>query len=260
MKKQLRNIKVLQAGSLFLLILLLLLFTLGGCGEGTTPISSSFAIEGQRTQESTAFLEIDLNVPVLSGFDSAEAINKEITDSIEAARAEVEKAATDIEASELELKAGLHSDYRYSHHGDLVSLWLMVDNYTGGAHGLYWIEPYTFRISDGGRYDFMGLFREGNASAALVTDKILSTIRENPELYFESAVETVKKYENNYSFYINGDQLVVFFSLYDIAPYAAGIPFFDFSAEELQDILKPELYEEMKDATPVDTAGTISEH
>ncbi|MDD3168342.1 MAG: hypothetical protein PHC91_02620 [Eubacteriales bacterium] len=58
----------------------------------------------------------------------------------------------------------------------------MVDNYTGGAHGIFWIEPYTFRITDSERYDFIGLFREGNASAAWITDKILNTIREKPEL------------------------------------------------------------------------------
>lgn len=158
------------------------------------------------------------------------------------------------------MKAGLHSNYLHSKNGDLVSLWMMVDNYTGGAHGLYWIEPYTFNILLGERYDFIGLFREGNASAALVTDQILNTITKNPELYFESAEESVKNYKNEYPFYINGNQLVVFFSLYDIAPYAGGIQFFDFDAEELKDILKPEIYEAMKDATQVDTSGTISEH
>ena len=260
MKKLLQQFQKWQFVLLKFLVILLLLLPLTGCGGNETPVSSSFAIEDQVTKVSTEVLEIDLNVPILSGFDSAADINKEISERITAGRAEVEAAASNMEADQAQMKAGLHSNYLYSKNGDLVSLWMMVDNYTGGAHGLYWIEPYTFNIFLGERYDFIGLFREGNASAALVTDQILNTITKNPELYFESVEESVKNYKNEYPFYINGNQLVVFFSLYDIAPYAGGIQFFDFKAEELKDILKPEIYEAMKDATPVDTSGTISEH
>lgn len=95
------------------------------------------------------FLEIDLSIPVLSGFDSAETINKEIAESIAAARAEVEDAASMMEPFQSQLKAGLHTNCLYSKNGDLVSLWMMFDNYTGGAHGLYWIEPYTFNTATG---------------------------------------------------------------------------------------------------------------
>lgn len=242
------------------ILILLLLITLAGCGDQGKPVSSSFAIEGQSTEESTEFLEIDLSVPVLSGFDSAETINKEIAESITAARAEVEDAASQMESYQSQQKAGLHTNYLYSKNGDLVSLWMMLDNYTGGAHGLYWIEPYTFNIATGEIYNFSGLFQEGNASASLVTDKIINKIKENPELYFESAVETVKNYLNEFQFYINGDQLVVFFSLYDITAYAGGIQYFDMDAEELKDLLKPEVYEAMKDAVAIDTEGTISDH
>jgi len=243
-----------------ILVLLLLLLTLAGCGDNGKPVSSSFAIEGQSTEESTEFLEIDLSVPVLSGFDSSETINKEIAESIAAARAEVEDAALLMESYQPLQKAGLHTNYLYSKNGDLVSLWMMFDNYTGGAHGLYWIEPYTFNTATGEIYNFSGLFQEGNASASLVADKIIDKIKENPDLYFESAVESVKNYNNEFQFYINGNQLVVFFSLYDITAYAGGIQFFDFDAEELKDLLKPEIYEAMKDAAAIDTEGTISEH
>lgn len=72
--------------------------------------------------------------------------------------------------------------------------------------------------------------------------------------------ESVKNYKNEFEFYINGDQLVVFFSLYDITAYAGGIQYFDMDAEELKELLKPEIYEAMKGAVAIDTKGTISEH
>ncbi len=43
-------------------------------GGNDKPVSSSFAIENQKVQESEEHLEIDLNYSHLSGFDSAESI------------------------------------------------------------------------------------------------------------------------------------------------------------------------------------------
>ncbi len=243
-----------------LLMVLLLLATLTGCADDPKPISTSFAVEGQSIKESADYLEINVSFPFLSGFDAAEEINREIEESIAAARAEVEDAASYMEADESKLKAGLHSNYLYTKNGDIVSLWMMFDNYTGGAHGLYWIEPYTFNLATGERYEFSDLFLEGKASALLVSDMITEKIKENPELYFESAVETIGNYETEFQYYINGNQISVFFPLYDITAYAGGIQFFDFDAEELKSILKPEIYEAIKDAAPISAEGTISEH
>ncbi len=243
-----------------ILLIFLMLIGFSGCVENDKPVATSFSIEGQSTEKSTDFLELDLSVPVLSGFDAAETINNQIEESISRAKAEVEEAASMMEEGGSGFKAGLHTNYLYSKSGDLVSIWLMMDNYLGGAHGLYWVEPYTFNTSTNEIYQFPDLFREGNASAAQVTERILDQINKRPEYYFSSATETIKTYQNDYQFYINGNHLVVFFPLYDIAPYAGGIQYFDFSAEELKSILKPAIYEAMKSAVPVDTKGTILEH
>ena len=237
-----------------------LIFGFTGCFKKSVPVSTSFSVKDQVTQESTKNLELNLVVPVLSGFDAAGKINEQISESVGSAKTEVKDAASFMEKDQSQMKAGLEVSYLYWKSGNLVSLWIMMGNYTGGAHGLYWVEPYTFNTSANEIYRFSDLFREGDASADLVTEKILKKISENPELYFESAAETVKNYKNNYDYYINGDKLVVFFPLYDIAPYAGGLQFFDFSAEELKNLLKPEIYEAMKAGTPVDTKGTFLEH
>lgn len=247
-------------GKLRFLTVLMLVLVLAACGNDGKPVSSSFGIEGRSTEESGDHLEIDLSIPMLSGFDSAEAINGEIADSVAKARGDIEQAAAELAKDRSQMKAGLHSNYLYSKNGDIASLWIMFDNYTGGAHGLYWIEPYTFNTATSERYNFSDLFQEGKASAAVITGEILDKISKNSDLYFESAEETVKNYEDEFPFYINGNQITVFFPLYDIAPYAGGIQYFDFNAETLKDLLKPEIYEAIRDASPVDTGGTISEH
>jgi hypothetical protein len=240
--------------------MLVLSIMLGGCADREMPVSTSFAIEGSVTKESGEHLELVLNVPVLSGFDAAKTINEMIRKNTEKAKKEVEDAARYLGEDGSTMKAGLTVGYLYSKSGNIVSLWLMYANYTGGAHGLYWVEPYTFNTTTNEIYRFTDLFREGSASAAFITDQILKKIQENPDLYFTSAEETVKKYHNDYFYFINGNQVVVFFPLYDIAPYAGGIQFFVFPAEELKDLLKPEIYSAIKDAKPVDTKGTILEY
>lgn len=242
------------------LVFMLLLFSFIGCADKGQPVSASFSIKGEITKESTDFMELNLKVPVLSGFDAAEKINKKIIESVTAARAEVEEAASLIAGEGPRVKVGLDVSYLYSKSDDVVSLFVMMENYLGGAHGLYWIEPYTFNYSTNEIYQFRDLFKEGNASAEFVTEKIIKRINENPELYFTSAVETVKNYHNDYQFYINGNKLVVTFPLYDIAPYAGGIQFFEFDSNELKNILRPEIYEAINSAKPVDTEGTILEH
>ena len=241
-------------------VLLLLQTVLVGCAANEPPVSTSFVVEDSQEKTSSDHLELNLNIPVLSGFDAAETINELISKNIAAARKEVEDAAQFLGEDGSSIKAGLTVGYLYSKSGDVVSLWLMYANYTGGAHGLYWIEPYTFNTSTNEIYRFGDLFQEGSASGALVTERILDKIRQNPDLYFTSAEETVKKYNNDFSFFINGNQVVVFFSLYELAPYAGGIQFFTFTAKELKDILKPEIFEAIKDAKPVNTEGTIMEY
>lgn len=231
-----------------------------GCSGPSKPVSSSFSIESKAIQKSGPNLEINLSIPVLSGFDAAGTLNAEIQKRIDAAQKDTEEAAAVLERTPTETKAGLTSAYLYSRSENLVSLWIMLQNYSGGAHGLYWVEPYTFNPATGEIYHFSDLFRDGRASAALVTERIIKEIGNDPGRYFPSAIEGAKRYGDDLPYYINGNRLVVFFPLYEIAPYAAGISFFDFDAEELKSILKPEIYDSMKAASLVDTKGTILEH
>ncbi|MDD4583391.1 MAG: RsiV family protein, partial [Eubacteriales bacterium] len=82
-----------------------------------------------------------------------------------------------------------------------------------------------------------------------VVNKIIKEIEGN-DSYFETAVETVNSYGGNFNFLINGDQIIVYFPLYEIAPYAAGIQGFTFTLEELAQDLKPEITNAMEGQEP----------
>ncbi|NLY70698.1 MAG: DUF3298 and DUF4163 domain-containing protein, partial [Clostridiales bacterium] len=212
------------------LIISLAAFCLVGCGDGS---SSKLKIKTEEITKSEDFLEIDMKIPSLSGFPGAEELNNAIDEKVRASIKEVEDAAAELERMNREgFKASLNANYQYFHNGDIVSLWIYMDNYTGGAHGMYWLDSYTFNVATGELYSFKDLFKEDSNGFDQIVAKIMKEV-EDDDIYFDTAKDTVASYEGNFNFLINGDELVVYFPLYDIAPYVAGIRSFTFELEHL---------------------------
>lgn len=237
---------------LFLLLILLTALGFSACGadSGTTG-NGKLDIKSTFIQEEGEHLDIDVEIPKLSGFPNEKELNEKITSEMEAAVAEVKDAAAMMSEHGSNFSATLHSNYQYFNNGDIASVWINWDNYTGGAHGLYWINSYTFNTVTGELYSFPQLFKEGSQGLEYAIDKIIKEI-ENNNSYFETAVEAVNSYDGNFNFLINGNQITVYFPLYEIAPYVAGIQGFTFTLEELAQDLKPEIVNSMEGQEPVE--------
>lgn len=230
--------------TLCIITVIFLSTSLWGCaGNGYGPSKNSFSIESAHINEEDEHLEINVEYPVMKGFPSAEGLNSEIKEKIDAAIKEVRDAAKELEGRE-GFSAFLNSHYQYFHNDDIVSLWINFDNYLGGAHGMYWIDSYAFNIKSGEQYRFPDLFISQDG-VEYVTEKILQKIKNQNSTYFDTAKETVLGYDENFNFIILGDSIEVYFPLYEIAPYVAGIQNFSFSRDELQGLLKPEIYDAM---------------
>ncbi|MDD4592140.1 MAG: DUF3298 domain-containing protein [Parabacteroides sp.] len=235
---------------LFLLLIFLTTLGFSACGvdSGTTG-NGNLDIQSTFIQEEGEHLDIDVEIPKLSGFPNEKELNEKITSEMEAAVAEVKDAAAMMSEQGSNFSATLHSNYQYFNSEDIASVWISWDNYTGGAHGLYWIDSYTFNTATGELYSFPQLFKEGSRGLENVINKIIKEIESN-DSYFETAVETVNSYGGNFNFLINGDQIIVYFPLYEIAPYVAGIQGFTFTLEELAQDLKPEITNAMEGQEP----------
>ncbi len=222
-----------------------------GCSDNLPQSGrDDFSVESAYIQESGEHLTIDAEYPILKGFPKAEEVNMSIKETVEAAATDVRNAASSLENRE-GFSASLNSSYQYFHNNNIVSLWISWDNYTGGAHGLYWMDSYTFNTGTGEIYTFPELFNDASGGVEYVTDKILKQVVVPEEGFFEGAADTVAAYEGNYSFLINGNELVLYFGLYDITPYVAGMQSFSFSADELRSFLKPEIFDAMQGQEPV---------
>ncbi|MGL4772170.1 MAG: DUF3298 and DUF4163 domain-containing protein [Clostridium sp.] len=105
---------------------------------------------------------------------------------------------------------------------NLVSLYVEYYQYTGGAHGLTTRIPYTFNCRTGEMLSIQQLFKENYDFKTAINNEITKQIADEKDKYFEDE-NGFKGIKDNQSFYLEDENLVILFGLYEIAPYAAGI-------------------------------------
>ncbi|MCK9217833.1 MAG: stalk domain-containing protein [Firmicutes bacterium] len=209
--------------------------------SGTTVLAdnSQFVKHGV-INEDDDYCHINVVTPIFEGFSGAGTVNHIIRDIVIDSIGHARTAG--IQLKEFRKKTELVIYYDYSKYDDLLSVQLNTYIYLGGAHGSSEINPITINTATGDVYNFKDLFQDEVKGVGFVEEYILETIKENPEAYFEDYEERVKSKEGDFDYYLNGDNLVVYFGQYDIGPYASGIRYFEINAGDIKDILKDEIY------------------
>lgn len=107
----------------------------------------------------------------------------------------------------------------------LFSLYNDYYEYLGGAHGMTTRTSYTVDKNKERIVSLKDLFVEGYNYESIINNEIKKEISKNPQNYFESG-NVFKGINENQSFYIRDGNLVIYYQLYDIAPYVFGFPEF----------------------------------
>lgn len=113
-----------------------------------------------------------------------------------------------------------------------LSLYFDRYEYTGGAHGITRRSSDTWNIAKSTLIGLKDLFLIPNDIYSFVTDSIVEQIdhiksSEGEDFpYFEDYEALVKDNFKYKSFYLNNKGLVIYYQLYEIAPYASGLPEF----------------------------------
>lgn len=247
-----QNMTCQRAGQAILLLFVLILIVSGCEDSSAGAVQEEVAVETTAITQSDEFLGIHVEIPTFTGFSGSDSINQMISTSADLAVTEVTDVASMMAQQGMVGKATLDGSYLcYSFpEDDLYSLWLTMANYTGGAHGMSWIESYTFSATSGKVLAFSDLFDNAIEGPAFIEGKITEAIATSGD-FFPGAETELEKYQGDFPFYINGNQIVVYFSVYEIAPYAAGIPFFAFTDADLADLLRPEIAEAIRGRVPI---------
>ncbi|MFD0681087.1 MULTISPECIES: DUF3298 domain-containing protein [unclassified Paenibacillus] len=104
----------------------------------------------------------------------------------------------------------------------MVSVKIITDTYTGGAHGIQRVDTYTFRDEpQASPVELKDLF--GDNYKEHINEQIRQQIAQHPENFFKDSFNGIS---DTQSFYIEKGDAVIVFEPYEIAPYSTGIPEF----------------------------------
>lgn len=118
----------------------------------------------------------------------------------------------------------------------IISLSLITYSFTGGAHGLTIVKSLTFDISTGESFSLGSLFKPDSQSI----QKLSAIVSEKIKQWETPLLDEFKGIRRNQDFYLADHSIVLYFQLYEIAPYVAGFPYFPIPLWDLQDIILPD--------------------
>lgn len=196
-------------------------------------VSDKFHIVEKSINNDLGYLKEEVKIPQLVGGNDEKrinlinsTINKDILPKIKEGE-EISKQYFGIKGQEKpKFPYEIYSKYTISSDkSSIISLYNDYYEYLGGAHGLTTRTSYTIDKNKEVLLNLKDLFTQGYNYIDVINNQIKDQIKNNPEDYFDSG-SVFKGINPNQSFYIEDDNLVIYYQLYEIAPYVKGIPEF----------------------------------
>ncbi|MFC7440772.1 DUF3298 and DUF4163 domain-containing protein [Laceyella putida] len=116
---------------------------------------------------------------------------------------------------------------------NLLSLSLFNYAFSGGAHGLTVQKSLTFDIQTGQRFTLRQLFKPNSNEVEVLSRLVRGQITQRNI----PVVTPFTQIQPEQDFYLADKALVLYFQLYDLAPYVYGFPYFPISIYDLTSIL-----------------------
>lgn len=126
----------------------------------------------------------------------------------------------------------------------IVSFYITIATYMGGAHDNIALMSETFDLKEGTRITSDTLFiSDEQTYTTRIKEYILAEMdkrsQDEQSPYYENYPELLEATYNKESFVLTEEGLRAYFQIYDLAPYAAGSIQFDIPYGEIADILNP---------------------
>lgn len=176
----------------------------------------------------TPYLQVSAVVPqIANSLDSKwqEAFNQSLLDNCNAFIQEIEGIAQEngeYHGRSSSFPYELLVDYEIKlNHGGLISLVIRSYYYTGGAHGMTIVDYVNVDLTTGHPLSFSDLFNT-EKDLEYVLQVINKAVVAEPDRYLIQEF-TADLLNSDQDFYLQEDQVVVCFGLYELAPYVSGI-------------------------------------
>ncbi len=174
----------------------------------------------------------------------AEIWNKEMKTWVKKKVQEFEDEVTTLSTPDQRWPYELHIDFEiFDLTDEIISVKFNESKFLGGAHTEERTFTYNFDRKDGKFIELAHLFKERSNYLKLLSDLAYEKLMDIPEMqelvwdeHFQAGIDPV---ENNFeSFALNKGKLLIFFQRYQVGPNSIGSPMIEFTAEELQAMLK----------------------
>ncbi len=115
----------------------------------------------------------------------------------------------------------------------VLSIALFVYSYTGGAHGMTTIKTLTFDTAKGKLFTLNELFKPNSN----YQEVLLNLIKVQVKTRNIPVISEPISFPGNNNYYIADKSLVLFYQLYDLAPYYYGITYFPINIYDIQSLI-----------------------
>ncbi|MFW6309019.1 MAG: DUF3298 and DUF4163 domain-containing protein [bacterium] len=191
-------------------------------------INEDINIEEENVDLETDTVKISLEIPIIEGFTNdlfQEKINTslkhELIDFAYQLHEQSEDTYDDFLDKDLFNKFVAQNSFVVERYEQYISIILKYNQYQGGAHGLQWQQSYTFDLKEEKQLELKDLIDVDNYQEK-ITKEICQQIKGQSDDYFD---ENIDSFDEN-SFYVTENGIVIYYAVYEIAPYALGIPEF----------------------------------
>ena len=198
------------------------------------PISQEITITDLVIKEDHEALKVDMVFPLVQGIKDKQVeekinqtIQKDVLNFKEMLQTESEKYLQGAKEEGWEIRKYEAFAYYIVHYqkDDLLSLSVFYYSYTLGAHGHTLQRAYNFNLENGEEILLSDILKGKKDYVDIVNQEIKKQIELNPQKYF-SEWSVFQSISEEQSFYLIEDGIVIYFGLYEIAPYASGIRYF----------------------------------
>ena len=203
--------------------------------QETKPINQEITITDLAIKEDHEALKVDMVFPLVQGVKDKQVeekvnqtIQKDVLNFKEMLQTESEEYLQGAKEEGWEIRKYEAFAYYIVHYqrDDLLSLSVFYYRYTLGAHGHTFQRAYNFNLLNGEEILLGDILKEKKDYVAIINQEIKRQMELNPQEYF-SEWSVFQSISEEQPFYLMEDGIIVYFGLYEIAPYASGIRYFN---------------------------------
>ena len=237
--KKLTTIIVLIAG-----ILIVSICNFNTVREAFELNTRNAAVDSKVINKENKYIKSELKIPklVMNNKEIERILNKKFeSDIMNFYNTSVKEAESYFDDfPDAENKFVISSDYEVKKSNNKVlSMLIKYYKYSGGAHGYYEYVPYNIDLRNGNNLLLKEIFKAEVDYKTIIDKEIEKQIKELGKK--DKDLDKIYDFygiKENQKFYLEDGKIVIYFDLYDIAPYAAGIPEFPIIVENIKNLIK----------------------